>query len=175
METNITSTKAGLKYGVYGGIVLLLFSLTIYVSGISDPTDSDPPTLVQWLPLLIMAVVMVLGIRFFKESNEGFLSVGEGIITAIVAGLIMSLISIVWLITYFYIIDPGGIETLRENMMAKLAENDNANEEQMEAVQGIFNMIASVPFLAIISLIGSVITGLIVGLITSLIMKNNRD
>jgi uncharacterized membrane protein YeaQ/YmgE (transglycosylase-associated protein family) len=175
METNTTSTKAGLKYGVYGGIALLLFSLVTYVSGIAEPTNPEPPTIIKYLPLLIMATVMVLGIKFFKENNEGFLSIGEGIVTAIVAGLIMSLISMIWLVVYFYIIDPTGLETLRENIFQMTVEKGSATAEQLEAAKGFMDMMTSIPAMLIISLIYSTIIGLIVGLIASLVMKNNRD
>ena len=175
METNITSTKAGLKYGVYAGIILLLYSLAMYVTGIVDLTDPDRAKIYDYLPMLITAVIMVLAIKYFKENNEGFLNIGEGIITAIVTGLIGTLISIIWVIVYFYIIDPEGMETLKDNVIQMTVDKGDATEEQMESMKGFFNVIFSVPAFAIISLIYTTVIGLVVGLITSLIMKNSRD
>ena len=175
METNTSPSQAGLKYGLYGGIAILLWSLISYLAGLSDPTSADPGFLQQWLPTILMIITMVLGIRYFKESNEGYLSIGQGIVTAIIAGLIMTLISIIWMVVYFYFIDPEAIETLRANVMEKAMEDNNLTEEQMESASGMMGMFTSVPFFAIAGLIMSVIVGLIIGLITSLIMKNTPE
>ncbi len=171
MEKNITTFQSGMKWGVYIGVVTIFFDLLLYVAGMKDPYN---PSKLGYLVFLFVVVGFVLAIKFYKDNNEGFLSLGEAISTALYTALIASAISIVYFLIFVYIIDPQFLEETKDFARESALQQGNIDEETYESMEGMFNFFVSPIFLSLFTLISNLILGLITGLITGLVMKNEN-
>jgi hypothetical protein len=173
METSVSTTNAGLKYGLYTGLALIAFDLLLYVAGMKDPADPSP---IQYLGFVVFIVGVVLGIKYYKDSNEGLLTYGQGLgsgtVTALVAGIIVA----VYVILFFTVLDPGMIEEIREaQKVAAMEANPSMTDEQWESAAGIMNAMTSPTAMGIMSIIIYVIVGFITSLIAGAFMKNEQN
>lgn len=98
MENNANSTKnIALNYGLILGFTTVLISVVTYII--------DMPLKTGWisglLGIIVMIALIVLGIKKYKEGNDGFVSLTEalkvGIAIALVGGIIGSLYQLVFL------------------------------------------------------------------------------
>lgn len=113
-------SKHAISQGVIGGLILVAINLLIYVI--------DPMLMANWwlgmvfLPL-IFVILLVLGMNI-RKAEGGYLKFGKAFLSVFIAGLIMSLLSTIWNIILFNVIDPGLaealMETMAENMLAMM-------------------------------------------------------
>jgi len=173
METSVSTTNVGLKYGLYTGLELIVFDLLLYVVGMKDPADPSP---IQYLGFVIFIIGVVMGIKYYKENNEGLMtygqSLGSGTVTALVAGIVVA----IYIILFFTVLDPGMIEEIREaQRVAAMEANPNMTDEQWESAAGIMNAMTSPTAMGIMSIIIYIIIGFITSLIAGAIMKNDQN
>jgi hypothetical protein len=172
METSVSTTNAGLKYGMYTALGLIIFDLLLYVAGMKDPVDPSP---IQYLGFVILIAGVVMAIKYYKDSNEGLLTYGQGLGAGTVAALIAGIIVAVYLIIFFYAIDPGMVEEIRAAAkMNAMKSNPNMTEEQWDQASGIMNAMTSPTAMGIMSIIMYTILGFITSLIAGAVMKNDQ-
>ena len=169
MEKNITTFQTGMKWGVYIGVVTIFFDLLLYVAGLKDPYN---PSKLANLVLIFIAIGYILAIKFYKDNNDGFMSLGEAFSTALYTALIASVISIVYFLIFIYIIDPQFLEETQDFARETALQKGNLDEEDYEKMEGLFNFFVSPIFLSLVTLILYLIIGVITGLIAGLIMRN---
>lgn len=173
METSVSTTNAGLKYGLYTGLALIVFDLLLYVAGMKDPAS---PSAIQYLGFVILIAGVVLAIKYYKDANEGLLTYGQGLGSGTIAALIAGLIVAVYIILFFYLIDPGMIEEIREVAKTNaFKSNPNMTEEQWDQASGFMNAFTSPTAMGIMSVIIYTIFGFITSLIAGAFMKNEQN
>lgn len=173
METSVSTTNAGMKYGLYTGLALIAFDLFLYVAGMKDPADQGA---LQYVGFIILIGGVVLGIKYYKDNNEGLLTYGQGLGAGTVTALIAGIIVAAYIILFFYAIDPGMVDEIRE--VAKqnaMKSNPNMTDEQWDQASGIMNAMTSPTAMGIISIIMYVVVGFITSLIAGAIMKNDQN
>ena len=171
MENSVTTINAGMKFGLFTGLALIVFDLILYVAGLKDPADANP---VQHLSWIILIGGIIMGIKFFKDNNDGLLTLGQSMGSGTMAALIAGIIIAVYLILFMTIIDTSFIEEIRAVAKQQAMEQNNLSEEDYEKMSGMMNMFTSPTFLAITSVIMYTVAGAIVSLVGGLIMKNDR-
>jgi hypothetical protein len=171
MENSVTTINAGMKFGLFTGLALIVFDLILYVAGLKDPADANP---VQHLSWLILIGGIIMGIKFFKDNNDGLLTLGQSMGAGTMAALIAGVIIAVYLILFMTVIDTSFIEEVRAVAKQQAMEQNNLSEEDYEQMAGMMNIFTSPTFLAITSVIMYTITGAIISLIGGLVMKNDR-
>jgi len=161
-----------IKWGVMLGIVGVVISLVLHLTGMSDPAATGA---MKWIPyLLILAIVstfIILGIKAFKASNDNYLTVGNGLTQGLMIALISGIIMAIFTYVFYTYVDP---EFLERTMDAALEQQGEMSEEQEEMMSGMMGTMASPAFMAGYLMFGRLFMGLIVGLIGGAVMKNVR-
>jgi len=180
MESNVTPMKAGAKYGLYLGLAVSAFTYLSHVLGLQDyaSTDISSSFLVTAITWIILFALFFLGIRFFKNSNEGQLSFGEGMTTAMFIGLVSGIISVIFTYLFFTFIAPEVLGTITDAAMesantdlSELSEEEREKAEEM--MGGVMGMVSSPGFMAVSTFISRMFSAGIFGLISALILKND--
>jgi hypothetical protein len=168
METKtISPGKFGVSYGVILGLVIVVISVIMYITGMSLEGSQWP----VWIYYLIFAIIIFYAVNQYKKTNGNLLKLGEAIKIGLVIGVISALFFGVYSIVFHYVIDPEFMGQMMEVAEEKLRENPNLTEEmveqQMKFVEIFTNPFMMMAWWAAMSLL----FGLIYSLIAGLIMK----
>ena len=168
MEERITPLKTGIKYGSYLALATIVLTLVAYYTGWQDYTDleSTESMMVEIATHVLGLGITILGILYYRKNNEGLLTFGEGMSTALFIGLIAGIIGAV----FMYIFASYIATDLGEAVLSTI-DTDEMSEGEAEAMESVMGFATSPVFLAFSQLIGSILMSLIYGLIGSLILK----
>lgn len=173
MEQHQPDTKKLiLNYGLILGIASILYSLMVYATG----TYKDPHWSVGILGFIILPVTIYLGIKTFKEKNNGFLVLSDALKVGIGIALVGGILSALWNITLTTVIEPDYTQqvmaTQKENI---LKDSPDLTEEQIDQTFAIAEKMQT-PFISFaIGIIGSLFFGFIFALIIGLIMQKKEE
>ena len=172
----MTPFQTALRYGGYTGLVLIVLGLILYVAGVIDYSDLDgPQKYIQWVNYAIILGGIIMAMKFFKSENEGVMAYGQGVGLGTLTALVVGVITFVWMMVFFNLIDPGAIDQIRTAAMDKAMEKNNLTEEQMEAASGMMNMFTSPIGMGVMAVIFTTIMGLIMSLIASAFLKSDAS
>ncbi|MCH9660785.1 MAG: DUF4199 domain-containing protein [Bacteroidetes bacterium] len=172
MDTQTGSTKKiAINYGLLLSLSTIALSCIVYALGLS----AEQPWWQSALNFVFMIAFIVLGIKQYKQDNQGFLSLGEalknGLAIALVAGIIGSIFTYIF-VTY---IEPDFVQQLLEVTEEKMIDsNPNMSDEQIEMALTMTEKMMSPTIMTAIGIIASLFFGFIVSLIAGLVMKQNR-
>ncbi|MCU4154520.1 DUF4199 domain-containing protein [Carboxylicivirga sp. A043] len=157
--------KSALTYGLYLGLALIVYSLIIYLIGLTGNQGAS------WLSYVIIIGMLAYAMMNYRDKvNGGFLKYGQGVglgtLTAIYGGVLSSVFTFI-LMKY---IDPALIDQIvnkaLEDAMAK-----GTPEEQLEMVEKMVRMFTSPMAILLMGILGSGIMGAIISLILAAIFK----
>lgn len=168
MENQTTTTRTALKWGVIIGIISILYSTAIMVSGqIGNQVLSYPI-------YLIIAVGIYLAMNDFKKENQGFMSYGQGLGLGTLMSAISGLISSFFSMAYMKFIDP----TITDQIMKKAVddmEKKGIPDDQIEKAMEISKMFMNPGAMFVMGLLGAVLIGFILSLIVAAIVKKDKS
>jgi hypothetical protein len=135
-EKKTSVGRNSLDYGIISGIALVIFSIIIYVSGISEVK------VLQYLPFAILFFIVVLAILNYRNKiNGGFISYGKSLVIGLLVGLIASFIVNIYNFIFFSYIDPGIIDKMLSKSEEAMRErNPNMTDEQINMGLGYAKM-----------------------------------
>jgi len=165
------SNKIALNYGLILGFASILFHVILFALG--KHLEQDWKNMV--ISLVITTVIVVLGIKKFKETNNGFLSLGQGLKTGIAIALISTVIYIIYTLLFMNVIAPESMEQALEIARQKLLDNPAMSEDQIEQAIEMQKKFSGPAFLIPVMLIFSLFIGFVISLIASLIMKKTEE
>ena len=172
MENQQKPTKnIALNYGIILGVISILFHVSLFAMG----KHLEQNIVVTLLSIAISAALIVWGIKKYKEANNGFLSLGQGLKTGIAIAMISSIIYIIYTLLFLNVIAPETMEQGLEIARQKLLENPNIGEDQIEAALEMQKKFSGPAILIPIMLIFSLFIGFVVSLIASLVMKKTEE
>ena len=163
--------KIALNYGLMLGFISILFHVVLFALG----KHLDQDWKMSVLSIAITTVVIVLGIKKFKESNNGLLSLGQGLKTGIAIAMISAVVYIIYTMVFMFVISPESMEHGLEIARQKLMENPNMTDEIIEQSLAMQKKFQSPTFLIPIMLIVSLFIGFVISLIASLVMKKTDE
>ena len=162
--------KSGLTLGVYLGIVILLYSVVLYVTGLSFNK------IVGYASIAILVIGVVIIQLNYKKQQDNILTYGQGVGVAVIAMLSVGVISMIYTYLIYAVIDPDYYQQfllfMEEQTTSKLIDK-GMGEEQISQAIAIGQKFQTPVILAVGALINSVIVGLIVSLISSIFIKKN--
>lgn len=171
-EKQVTSMSTGIRYGALLGVATIAFMALSHFLGFSDMTNTDVSgsLMISIVQYLMVFGILYLGLKYYRDNNEGLMTFGEGLSTAMFIALISGIIYAV--ATYIYaanFIDPN-------DLMDAVAEStgedmEDMDEEAAEMMSGMMNAFASPAFMSITAFIMRIFGGLIFGSIASMILK----
>ncbi len=163
--------KIALPYGFLLALATIVISVIVYVMGMTY----EQPWWQSALNFVLMAAVISYGLKAFKASNDGFLSLGEALKTGLAISLIAGLIGSIFTYVFIEFIEPdfavNMLEATREKM---IDQNPEMTEEQMEMALGMTEKMMSPGVMVAIGIIASLFFGFIISLVAGLIMKQDK-
>ena len=110
--------KNGITYGIILGVILALITATIYAIDLKLFVSG-------WIGASTFVVYLVIGIVLLtktKKELNGIFSFKDAFTTYFIATFIALLISTLFSILLFNVIDPGAKETISEHLIKYMAE-----------------------------------------------------
>lgn len=165
-EKPVSLMKSSLTYGVYLGIVSILFSVILYVLGY---------TFEKWVqyasyPILIAAIVWAQ--LDYRKALGGEMTYGQALGIGLLTVIFSSVLSGIYTYLLFAVIDPSLQEQLRIVTEQGFVEK-GMSEEQIDATIGIVSKLQSPPIMAVMAVVGGAVIGLIISLLTGIFTKKN--
>jgi len=166
------TNKTALHFGIILGIVSILISVIIYALGMAY--DQDWKT--GMIGFIAMAIIIFLGIKKYKELNEGYITLGQAIKTGVGIALIGGIISVIYSYLFMNFIEPDFVINTMAGAEEKMLErNPNLTDEQIEQALSISKKMMSPGIMSAIGIVWSLFVGLIISLVSGLILKKTED
>ncbi|MEQ1746201.1 MAG: DUF4199 domain-containing protein [Saprospiraceae bacterium] len=159
-----------LKYGLYGGVALIVFSLLTYVM------DMNMTSIIAGLLVLVVTVSVAVGTGVIAIQNQrsldgGYMAFGRAFVIAALAIAIGVFLFNVWNYILVTVIDPDYMNRVKEQFVEQWGES--MPEERMNEVLKNFDNAGSLGTAAKNLVTGVLFNGLIGGLIAAAIGKKN--
>jgi len=171
-QAQVSKKSIMLNYGLLLGFASIIANLIIYSFG-----DLFSP---HWSlivgSLAVTTIIIILGIRKVKQSNSGFLTVGEAIKAGLGISLISAIVYVIYLLLFFNMIEPDYFENMIKFQEQTMIEKyPNMSDEELEGALKGAAMFANTGANVTLALISSLFIGLIISLIGGLIMKKSEE
>jgi hypothetical protein len=168
-EKTVSVWKTTLMPAVYLGIVLILVSIVFYVTG---------NTFSNWASYLTYPVIIagvIYGQLYHKKELGGTLTYGQAVGSGTVTLIFASVITSIYTILLYKVIDPTLLEQMRIFIEQKIVQQGRVPEEQIDMSVNIAMKMQTPPLSIITGIVGGAITGLIISLITGIFVKKNPE
>ncbi|WP_162144476.1 DUF4199 domain-containing protein [Aquimarina latercula] len=160
-----------LKYGAFLGVISVIFSLVIYLTGYYTNQN-----LFHYLILFLIIVFSnMLGLIAYKKKNE-FISLKEALKIGIGITMLGGLIAILWKIMLMQVIDPEIITQLENKQIKRIAEvSKDLTQENIDRKIAITQKFTSPLVLIGIAIVENFFIGFFLSLIVGLVIRKKRD
>ena len=167
MENQTTTTRTALKWGVIIGIVYILFSTGIYVSGQIGNKN------LSYIFYLIVGIGVYFSLTDFKKESQGYISFSQGLGLGTMMSAIVGLISSFYSFVYTKFIDPS----LNQQMLRVMEQNmekQGTPDDQIEQAMEMSKMFMNPGVVFVFGVIFIVFIGFVLSLIISAIIKKDK-
>lgn len=168
-EKSNTTFKAGLTYGVILGLILIIYSVLLYVM------DMNLNKYVDWISYILIIGIIIYGTKKYRDDNlKGIISYGQALGLSTIIIVFGALISTIY--TYFFIsvIDPDYINKVLAAAEEQLLKK-GMTDDQIEMAIAMQKKMMKPVLMAIMGFFVTVIVGVILSLITSAFLKKEGD
>lgn len=167
--SSVTTTSAGLRYGVIIGIVSVIYSFVLMITNMEQQTGAGIIT------FAILIAGIVLAHKYYKQHNAGFMSYGQGLGIATVVGAVSGLLGGIFRYVYITFIDPQYMENMMNTIRAKFEADGKMSDEQIDqAMQMTQKFSGTGPVSIVFAVLGTAFFAFLLALIISAITKRNR-
>ena len=171
MEPNVTTSptvttrSAGIRYGVIGGLISIVYFLVLTTAGVDMSQGIG-----RWAGMIITIVIIFLAHKYFKDNGDGFMSYGQGIGVGFWIGLVSAVISSIFTYIYAKFIDTSFITTIREKAIADM-EAQGQPQSQIDAAMPWVERFTSAEMIFFLGLFFGVLITVVVALVISIITQ----
>ena len=171
-QQSTSSKQVMLNYGLILGVVSVILSVAIYAMG----KIYDQGFGVMAASFVIMAVIIFMGLKNFKEGNNNLLGLGEALKIGLGIALIGAIISVIYNQIFINFIEPDFMDNMMKVSEQKMLEQyPNMTDEQLEGAKAMQEKFSSPLMGAAMGIIGSLLFGFIISLIEGLILKRTEE
>ena len=167
MENQTTTTRTALKWGVIIGIISILYSTAIMVSGQIGNQS------LGYVVYLIIGVGIYLALNNFKKENLGYISFGQGLGLGTMMSAIIGLLSSFYSFAYMKFIDSSITDQILKNAEREM-EKKGLPDDQIEQAMEYSKMFMSPGIMFVAGVFFTVFLGFILSLIIAAIMKKDK-
>lgn len=160
-----------LKFGLYGGVALIVFSLLTYVM------DMNMTSIMAGLMAFVVTLGVAVGTGVIAIQNQrtldgGYIAFGRAFMIGAASIAVAVFLYSIWNYILITVIDPDYMDHIKEQFVEQWGEN--MPEEAMTEVMKGFDEAGSIGTAAKNLVIGVLANGLIGGLISAAIGKKNQ-
>jgi len=158
-----------MAYGLYLALVLTLFSVILYVSGL---ILNDK---VGYISIVLTVVgIIIAQINYRNKELDGVISYGEAVGFGAAIMLFAGIVTALYTLILYTFVDPGLITQMKV-MQEEAMLQKGMTEDQIEAAMAMTSKMMSPGWLSIMGLVGSVFIGTIISLISSIFIKRQPN
>lgn len=171
MEQKTTFWSTAMVYGLYIGVILMLYSVILYVSG-----QTQNKTLGYLSFLLYGGSIVVAQIYYRNRELDGIITYSQALGFGVAIMLFSGIVTALYTIILYSFIDPSLIDQMK-TMQEEAMMQKGMSEDQIEAAMSIASKMMTPAWMSIMGLIGSVLIGTIISLVSSTFVKKlpNED
>ncbi|NVO86050.1 DUF4199 domain-containing protein [Hymenobacter terrestris] len=166
----VTPVSVGIRYGLIVGVIGLVIDLISRSTGMAFKM----PYIMLAIVAALWIVGMVLAHKFFKKSNAGYMTYGQGLVIGLMMGLIYGVLSAVFNYVYINFMDPNYVVSLQEYTRESMAKFNVPEEALDKAMADMTAENLASPMSVVKNTFGGAIGGLVLSLIVSAFTKNKR-
>lgn len=172
----VSPWPTGSRYGLIAALVLIVLGLAVHLAGMVDYSNQNSAgnwvmNLVNW-GVMIGAMVMAINHHRDKELG-GYIKFGRAFTIGFIVSLIIAVISAIWTVVFFTMIEPDLINTILEASRDRMIEQQGMSEEQVEQSMPMVKMFVSPGAMAAFAGLGTLFFGLVFSLIVAAVLKKN--
>ena len=165
-----TQMKVAMTYGAIYGLASSITYLIFYFAG--APVNSKWP---QWIGYLLMIVILSMGIKSYRDQDsEGFISYGRSLGTGVLMGMFGGIITGLFSVLMFTVIDPGLGEKIVEKAQEDMIQRGGMSEDQIEMAVSWTRKFMNPGMLFLFSIIGSAFMAFIFSLFISIFVRKEK-
>lgn len=156
-----------LKSGLILGLVLVVFSLILYVADLNDNLW------VASFSNVIVAIVLYFSITNFRDSQqEGFITYGKGVRIGFLTGLFASVLLAIFTYIYVIYIDPSVMEQAIINAEESILEsNPNIGDDELDRALGMVEIFTNPVMMSVMTIFWYALVSVVFSLIISIFAK----
>ncbi len=167
---NVSPFPTALRMGMIGGGLCIVFGLVSYLIGI----DSTVSKVMQYLNYVVWIAFVVMAIKQHRDKDlGGFISYGRALGVGMLTALIMAIMSVIWTVLLYKVIDPNFAEKTMEIVMQQWEEK-GISDDQIEDMMPMVSRFMSVGPISGIILFTISLIGFVTSLISGAVLKKNR-
>lgn len=163
----ISSRPIAAKWGAISGVIGIISFL------IQDFADMRQDPIFIGVGLVIMIALIFMAHSEYKREGDGFMDYGQGVGMGFWYGLVSSTISSIFTFVYVKFINPGFLDSIREQQIMDMEER-GMSEAQIEQALKMSESFSGPTAMLVMGIIIGVIFSLIVALIVSAFTKKSR-
>ncbi len=166
-EKSRTPISNGLIWGLITGVVLIVFSLVMFLA------DLYMNKAVNWIGYVFLIAGMVYGtLEFRKKYTGGFLTFGKAFSSCFWIGLFAGIVSTIYFFVFIQYIHPGFINELMEQSRTTImTANPNMSDEDVERAVEMSSKFMSPVMMTIWGLVMYALMSAIFSLILAIFLK----
>lgn len=165
----VTPVSVGLRYGLLTGIVTVIYSLILKAANL------EQMPVMGLLTFAILIVGIVLAHKFYKKASGGFMSYGQGLGIATVAGAVIGVMSGIFNYIYVNFIDTEYAQRAVAAARAKMETDGQLSEEQIDqAMEWTSKMMPTGPLSILWAILATAFFAFLLALVISAFTKNKR-
>ena len=151
MENQSPSVKSiAYNYGLYLALVSVAGLVIMYVLNLQKSWT------ISLISFALTTLILVYGIKAYKHSNGGLLSVGKAIKVGLAIAVVGGVLSAIYAYIHYTFIYPEFIEMTKEDAYEQMmTQNPNLTNEQATQAMDIQGMFMNAGFFSLMSIIGS--------------------
>lgn len=171
METHYSTSKFSTSYGVILGLIIVVLTVIMYVTGMTDE-GTQWPVYLYWL---FFPVFIGYSVFEYRKKNNGFLDLKDamkvGVTVALVGGVVYGIYNLI----FMYVLEPETVEKVVQVAEEKMKEqSQNMTDEQIEQSLVFVRRFANPLFSSAMYLLLSAMFGFLYGLISGAIFQRKR-
>lgn len=168
-ESKPSVLKSTLNYGAMLGLALVMYTLLLWML---DATQNRVLGLVS-IPITIVGII--LATRAFRDNEQaGYISYGRALGIGTLTAMFASLITSVFTILLYTIIDPGLLDKTHA-IMEEAYYQSGLGDDQIEIAMQMAKRFTIPPVMALTGFLGGTFFGFVYSLITSIFLRKEAD
>ena len=155
------------RYGLIAGMLLIIYGLILQF------TELYTSQAMGFIPVVLLAAVIVLAYRDYKGLNAGFMSYGQGLGIGAMIGLLAGVMSGLFTYAYIKFVDDTMMTRMAE-IQQQAMEEKGMSEEQIQQAVKMAERFSSPEMILLFTPLWNLFVGFILALIIAAAMRNPR-